>query len=342
MATAQEMPPPALGLHFLYPLEETMPPRVKMEEPCPVGTDPAWEWDAAGKAPLVVQAGTIGELLRWAAPPPARNEPIPQLWEVQCQEMVQTLRAPAEIVPAPVPVPPPAPSWGALQLPELTPVDDIEAYLSSFERAADACQWPRGEWVTRLVPALSGKPQQPPNSLDGRDRGDYGKVKAAILRGDGGPEAQRQRFRQFRFQEAAGPREVCGRLRELCWRWLKPESRTKEQILELLILEQFLTILPQELQSWVWERGPESCAQAVALAERYQLGWADPRMCEQQVRAGLSCPWGGRVCARPLTGVGVSGGWHLHCPSGWAPPAPPWFPRSWPVGVHTPLPIWIT
>uniref|UniRef100_A0A8D0GZ85 SCAN box domain-containing protein n=1 Tax=Sphenodon punctatus TaxID=8508 RepID=A0A8D0GZ85_SPHPU len=74
---------------------------------------------------------------------------------------------------------------------------------------------------------------------------------------------QRQHFRQLRYQEAEG------RLQELCCRWLKPESRTKEQILELLILEEFLTVLPQEMQSWVREHGPETCTQAVALAEDF-------------------------------------------------------------------------
>ncbi|XP_053116442.1 zinc finger protein 213-like [Hemicordylus capensis] len=288
MATTQEVPPPALGLHFLYPLEETMPPRVKMEEPGPPCPEAGWEWDAAGKAPLVVQAGTISDLLRWATPPQVRSDPIPQLWEVQCQEMVQSLRTPAEVVPTPVPVPvpPPAPAWGNLQLPELAPVDDIEAYLSSFERAAETCQWPRGEWMTRLMPALGGKAQQPHNGLDARgSRNDHRKSKSFGLRGETGAtvEMQRQRFRQFRYQDAEGPREACRRLRELCRRWLKPESRTKEQILELLILEQFLTILPQDIQSWVWERGPETCAQAVALVEGYQMGRREASMWEQQV-----------------------------------------------------------
>ncbi|XP_032765740.1 zinc finger protein 202 isoform X3 [Rattus rattus] len=90
-------------------------------------------------------------------------------------------------------------------------------------------------------------------------------------------ETSHQNFRCFRYQEASSPREALIRLRELCHQWLRPERRTKEQILELLVLEQFLTVLPGELQSWVRGQRPESGEEAVTLVEGLQKQPRRPR-----------------------------------------------------------------
>ncbi|XP_035156965.1 zinc finger protein 232 isoform X1 [Callithrix jacchus] len=85
-------------------------------------------------------------------------------------------------------------------------------------------------------------------------------------------EIFRQRFRQLRYQETPGPREALSQLQVLCSEWLRPEKHTKEQILELLVLEQFLTILPEELQSWVRGHHPKSGEEAVTVLEDLEKG----------------------------------------------------------------------
>ncbi|XP_062965630.1 zinc finger protein 18 isoform X2 [Cynocephalus volans] len=81
------------------------------------------------------------------------------------------------------------------------------------------------------------------------------------------PETARQLFRQFRYQVMSGPHETLRQLRKLCFQWLQPEVHTKEQILEILMLEQFLTILPGEIQMWVRKQCPGSGEEAVTLVE---------------------------------------------------------------------------
>ncbi|XP_010330669.1 zinc finger protein 446 [Saimiri boliviensis] len=103
------------------------------------------------------------------------------------------------------------------------------------------------------------------------------------------PETARLRFRGFCYQEVAGPREALARLRELCHQWLQPEAHSKEQMLEMLVLEQFLGTLPPEIQAWVRGQRPGSPEEAAALVEGLQhdpgqlLGWITAHVLKQEV-----------------------------------------------------------
>nr|XP_056723199.1 zinc finger protein 396-like [Euleptes europaea] len=216
-----------------------------------------------GRAEEAIWIEDVAEQPRGRIGQEGREEPakgLHQRWEAQWQDFLRSLESPHT-------------GWGGADLiDEPSPWEDAKAFLASFEQVAKACQWPREEWAAQLLPALSGEAQQAFVSLEARDREDYRKVRAAILRWEANRmETLRQHFRQFRSQEVEDPRRIYSQLQELCRQWLRPESHSKEQILELLILEQFLAILPPELQRWIRASCPENCTQAAALVDVFLM-----------------------------------------------------------------------
>ncbi|XP_032180599.1 zinc finger and SCAN domain-containing protein 18 isoform X1 [Mustela erminea] len=89
-------------------------------------------------------------------------------------------------------------------------------------------------------------------------------------------EFSRQHFRNFIYQEAAGPHQAVTELFELCRQWLQPEVHSKEQMLELLVLEQFLSVLPDNVRPLVVAQCPESCKKAASLVKDLTKALEEP------------------------------------------------------------------
>ena len=154
-----------------------------------------------------------------------------------------------------------------VKVPKLTEKDDIVSYLTMFERLMLAYKVKKDKWAFKLAAHLVGKAQEAYASIE--DAKSYEKVKEAILqRFDITEESYRQRFRTTKKKTEESNRELVARLTDLAEKWLK-NYQTREELLDQVILEQFLKTLPNDMRVFVRERHPTTSNEASKFADDY-------------------------------------------------------------------------
>lgn len=158
---------------------------------------------------------------------------------------------------------------------KLADTDDIEGYLLTFERQMIAYEIEETRWAFILAPQLTGKAQKAYVAMAADEVGDYQMVKTAILkRYDISEETHRRKFRARTRAKGESFAELATSLMDLAQKWLA-ECSTKEEVMERLAIEQFLTSAPENVRVWVRERKPTSCKAAGQLADEYQQARAE-------------------------------------------------------------------
>lgn len=156
-----------------------------------------------------------------------------------------------------------------VKIPKLTEKDDIVSYLTMFERLMGAYEVKKEKWVFKLAAHLVGKAQEAYAALSTEDARSYEKVKEAILRRfDITEESYWQRFRAARKKGEESNRELVTRLSDFAVKWLKG-YKSREEVLDQVILEQFLKTLPDDIRVFVKERRPATSKEAGGVADDY-------------------------------------------------------------------------
>ena len=158
---------------------------------------------------------------------------------------------------------------GQPKLTKLAEDDDIEAYLTTFERLMAVFEVDRARWSYMLAPQLTGKAQKAFAAMDDDQTGDYDVLKAAILKRYGiNEEAYRQRLRGITKRSDETHRELATRVLELTRKWLQ-EHKTVGEVVEAVATEQLLISMSEDVRVWVRERKPKTSAEAGDLADDY-------------------------------------------------------------------------
>ena len=128
----------------------------------------------------------------------------------------------------------------------------------------------RIKWPMLFAPQLNEKAQQAYAALSSKDSKNFTKVKEAILkRYDINEETYRQTFWSAKAKEGESPTEMATCLTDMAIKWLK-EHDTRERVIDIIVMEQFITMLPEGIRVWVKEHKSERSMIAGKLAEDYQ------------------------------------------------------------------------
>ena len=121
-----------------------------------------------------------------------------------------------------------------------------------------------------LAPQLTGKARLAYATMSNKDARNYDRVKAAIFqRYDINEETYWRRFRAVQPKETKTPVELVIRVRDLAEKWLKDRGN-RQTVVDALVKEQFVEVLPENVKVWVKERKPGTNQEAGRLAEDYQ------------------------------------------------------------------------
>ena len=149
---------------------------------------------------------------------------------------------------------------------------EIDGYLQDFERLCQLHNIDPEDQVQILAGKLSGRAADAYRAVPNADIRDYQKVKQAILtRYAITSEAYRLQFRDLKKQDQDSHTEFAHRLHRAATGWLDATQATsREDVLQLLLLEQFFRRLPQEMQLWIRDRKPRTLPEAAKLADEHQ------------------------------------------------------------------------
>ncbi len=166
---------------------------------------------------------------------------------------------------------------------------EVEKYFQHFECVAESLKWPKEFWTLLLQCVLVGSAQEVYSALTTEQSGDYEIVKSAILHAyELAPEAYRQIFRTLFKSEKCTYLEFA-RVKENmfdCW-CSSVKVTTKEQLRELILLEEFKNCVPNAVAMYLNEHKVTKLSDAALMADEFVLTHASASYLNKYKLGGL-------------------------------------------------------
>lgn len=207
------------------------------------------------------------EILRRLTDVSARQHKLNEQLVARQDQLERAMSGVTEVIAGRIPLPEPQIA-SHRHLTKLTDLDDIEAYLHTFEVIAVREAWNKTDWVQILAPFLTGEAQRAYFALQAPANADYEALKAEILARVGiSPINAAHQFQAWTFHEEEPVRAQAAHLTRLTHLWLRPEESTAAQVAERVVIDRMLRALPRRLRAPVSMKDPGTYRELVEAME---------------------------------------------------------------------------
>ncbi|CAM5103968.1 unnamed protein product [Natator depressus] len=147
--------------------------------------------------------------------------------------------------------------------------EDIDSFLTAFENACELHRVDPADRLQFLTPLLDPKAVEVYSRMTGAEAGDYELFKQALLREFGlTPEMYRRRFRSQRKTPEVTYLQLVNRMQGYARKWTAG-AQTKEDLLDLFVLEHLYEQCPSDLRLWLVDKKLANPQNAGQLADEF-------------------------------------------------------------------------
>ncbi|GFO08088.1 hypothetical protein PoB_003459300 [Plakobranchus ocellatus] len=160
--------------------------------------------------------------------------------------------------------------------------DDLDIWLTRFERFAESNGWSREKWSSSLCALLTGRALDCYGRHSAEQGKDYDKVKEALMkRYDLMEDGYRRKFRTCKSAEGESPDMFIVRIVTYLDRWIELSKTDKyEKLKDLIVREQFIDACPEDLATSLREKDLPTLESVAKEADLFLKG-RNRKLCDQ-------------------------------------------------------------